>query len=213
MKALKVNVGNDVLLDPFAGFWSSVTPHIFNMMATPLAMVANASPFLARSQDHGAVQQLTASAVHNGNAVAIRLEWACERHAEIRDLNQFVDGVAVLFPLSRTAYAITMGAKDNPVNAWFWRANNPLPFEVVAEGFADVRRQPQNDRQDLRVRAEHREGRWHLVFRRSLGKTDQGAALLSGRSSKIAFAVWDGGNAERSGRKSFSGEFIDFELA
>ena len=43
-------------------------------------------------------------------------------------------------------------------------------------------------------------------------RADGRLRLEPGGSTKIAFAVWSGGNAERSGRKSFSGEFVDFEI-
>ncbi len=32
--------------------------------------------------------------------------------------------------------------------------------------------------------------------------------FVAGAAMAMAFAVWDGGNRERSGRKSFSGDFV-----
>lgn len=213
MKALRVNAGDDALLNPDSAAWSDARPQSFDMYPTPLVMVEEVSPFLARSTDHGAIEQLDVAAVHNGNALAVRVSWKSDRHAEIKDLNQFVDGVALMFPLASGAAAVTMGAKGQPVNAWFWRANVGAPYCVIAEGFASVRRLPSDAAGDLAASAHHDGARWTVIFRRSLVEAAGHVKLATGRSTKIAFAAWDGGHAERSGRKSYSGEFVDFELA
>lgn len=212
MKAFKTSASDDTLLDPTASFWRGVELQRFDMYPAPLAMVETSSRFLARSTGHGSILRIGAAAAHNGRKLAIWLSWQSQKHDAIKDLDQFVDGVAVMWPLSRRASAFTMGAKGAPVNAWMWRANRVEPFGVFAEGFASVRRQASDEIGDLAVAAQHVDGRWTVVFRRELGGAEGQVKLLPGQSSRIAFAAWDGGNAERSGRKSFSGEFADFEL-
>lgn len=210
MKAKRIDASNDALLDAASPVWAGAGGESVSMAPTPLMLVKEVSPFLALSQDHGAVTSLRAAALHNGGMLAIRLQWTAPKHDRIVDLDSFVDGAAVMFPVVRGAPAATMGARGKPTNAWYWKANTPAPYEVVAEGFASVQRLA--GRSDLKAAAHYRDGQWNLVLGRSLGKADGLVKLEAGGSTKIAFAVWSGGNSERSGRKSFSGEFVDFEI-
>ena len=209
MKADRVDATDAALLDLDSALWSGTQIEHFEMLPTPLAMVGELSPFLAVSRGHGSVTELRAAALHNGRMMAVRLDWPAGRHDAPADLNSFVDGVAVMYPLALNAVAITMGAQGAAVNAWYWKANRAEPYEIVAEGFQSVQRLEANTRSDLTAVARHRDGEWHVVFRRSLVPRKGLVSLVPGRASRIAFAVWDGGNAERSGRKSFSGEFIE----
>ncbi|MCK2127384.1 ethylbenzene dehydrogenase-related protein [Thauera aromatica] len=210
MKAKRIDASNDALLDAASPAWASALGESMSMAQTPLMLTKEVSPFLALGQDHGAIENLQAAALHNGRMLAVRLQWAAPKYDRIVDLDSFVDGAAVLFPLVRGAPAVTMGAPGKPTNAWYWKANKPEPYEVVAEGFASVQRVA--GRSDLKAVAQYRDGQWNVVLGRSLGKADGLVKLEPGGSTKIAFAVWSGGNAERSGRKSFSGEFVDLEI-
>ena len=212
MEAFKVTASDDALLDAASSVWKQAASARIDMIPAPLEMVEEVSAFLARSQGHGVVKRLDAAALHNSRTLALRLSWQSERNAEIRDLNQFVDGAAVLFPLAPGANAVTMGAAGEPVNGWFWRANRDLPHEVVAEGFGAVRRLAKGDGGGLAARATHGEGRWTVIFRRPMAGVHGQAPFTAGRKTGIAFAVWNGANAERSGRKSFSGDFVDFSV-
>lgn len=212
MKAKRIEGSNDALLDLDSAVWSGAENTAFEMFPTPLAMVQEVSPFLAMSQDHGVIKRLEAAALHNGSMLAVRLKWVAQKHDKVVDLDSFVDGVGVLFPVGRGAPAMTMGAKGKPVNAWYWKANAKEPMEVVAEGFATVRRMKDKAGSDLQAVAQHRSGEWNVILRRSLTAGNGLVKFQPGGSSKIAFSVWNGGNAERSGRKSFSGDFVDFEI-
>lgn len=214
MKAYRIKANSAELLAPQAPHWGKAVPEIIDLAPTPLAgMVDHVSPFLAAdSLDHGRVGKLAASALHNGQVLAIRLSWQGEAHTAIRDLDQFVDGAAILFPMSKEANAITMGQKGAPVNAWFWRANHPdTPFDVIAEGFGSSERRSGTS-SHLTSKAIHDGSRWTLVLQRPLSAGHGHVAFTPGAQSGIAFAVWDGGNKERSGRKAISGEFLPLVL-
>lgn len=212
MKANRVTASDQALLDPDATVWTKAEGASFPMVPTPLAMVEDVSPFLARSQGQGAVDQLEVAAIHNGQMVAVRLRWKSDQHDKLMDLNTFMDGVAAIFPVKRGTFAVTMGSAGKPVNAWYWKAGAKDPYEVVAEGFRSVQRL-KDPTSDLTAAARYGNGGWDVIFRRSFAAGGDLVQLSPGRSSKIAFAAWNGGNDERSGRKSFSGEFIDFEIA
>jgi DMSO reductase family type II enzyme heme b subunit len=211
----RIDASAATLLDPVAGVWSEVSTRKFAMVPTPLRgnpAIKEISPFIERSTDHGSIRELSVAGLHNGSEVALRLSWVCEKHSEIADLDQFVDGVAVMFPLGAGASAVTMGSKGDPVNAWYWKANSAeVGFNVVAEGYGTSERRPGADVQ-LICEAVHDGTRWHVVFRRTMDVGNQYTQFAPGTPHKVAFGVWDGGNRERAGRKSFSGEFVLAEI-
>lgn len=47
-----------------------------------------------------------------------------------------------------------------------------------------------------------------MVLARALSVGNAHARFTPGEPTKLAFGVWDGGNRERAGRKSFSGDFV-----
>lgn len=212
MKVVRIKTGNDDLLKPDAAFWGQAKGEKVNMVPTPLAMVQELSPFLAISQGHGVTNELQVEAVHNGEMLALRLSWAADPRERMVDLDQFVDGVAVMFPTVSGASAVTMGAAGKPVNAWYWKADQKVPYEVLAEGYRFVQRQKDNAGSDLAASSVFKDGRWQVVFRRSLGARNGLVRFAAGKQSGIAFAVWAGANRERSGRKAYSGDFEALEL-
>ena len=60
----------------------------------------------------------------------------------------------------------------------------------------------------MTANALHASGRWHVTLSRAVGAADGRVGFAPGGETRMAFAVWDGGNRERSGRKSFSGDFV-----
>ena len=158
MKAKRVQMTDDALLDVDSPTWKEAETAGVEMAATPLALTAEASPFLAISDDHGAIKKLEVSALHNGKLIAVRLKWKSDKHDKIADLDSFLDGAAVIFPVARGASAVTMGAKNKPTNAWYWRAGRSKPFEVIARGFKSVQRIKDESASDLTASSVHRNG-------------------------------------------------------
>ena len=215
MKIARVKVAAEQLINPADRVWGSAAATSYPMVPTPLKgnpMIKAISPFMAKSEGHGAINQLSASGLHNGSVISIRVTWSSSGRDKIADLDQFVDGVAVMFPLSAKASAVTMGAKGDPVNAWYWKADKTdTPFDVVAEGYGTSERREGINSQ-LVSKGEYDGDNWHVVFQRPLDVGNQVAQFWPGTPLKLAFAVWDGGNNERAGRKSFSGEFNLIEV-
>jgi mono/diheme cytochrome c family protein len=131
-----------------------------------------------------------------------------------RDVETEHPGMAVdSYPLSKSELAqqpalgralqdpayLTAQAAGNPIGTRL----HPSPVEdLVAEGFGTLTSQPPAD-QNVRGRGVWREGRWEVVFVRSLaGRGDIDASLSAGQSVSIAFAVWDGAKGDRNGKKS-----------
>jgi mono/diheme cytochrome c family protein len=85
----------------------------------------------------------------------------------------------------------------------FSSPNRPSPVEdLVAAGFGTLTSQPLA-RQNVRGRGIWRDGRWEVVFVRSLEAEVAGdAAIALGRTIPAAFAVWDGAQGDRNGKKA-----------
>jgi DMSO reductase family type II enzyme heme b subunit len=171
------------------------------------------SPYMAFSQNHGVVKGLSARALHNGRTLNIRLAWDDPAKDDaIWDLDRFADAAAILFPLLGEANPISMGDEAKPVNAWLWRADHAEPYDVIARGFSTTQRRPASA-SGLAARGQREDGRWVVVFQRPLRpRGPEFVAFELGTTAKIAFAVWDGSNAERAGQKAVSGAFIELPL-
>lgn len=216
MKATYYDAKSEVLLSPMADIWQKTAPETLEMVPAPVAMATDLSPFMATSRDHGKIKNVQVQILHNGRTLNVRLQWADENpDTEITDLDQFADGAAVMFPLAKDAHAITMGDADNPVNAWFWKADAAQPHDVVARGFGTSRRRPGAE-SGLLAASSYADGHWHVVFQRSLrpksGLTDQ-VVFRPNASLGIAVALWEGSNRERAGQKSISGDWTTLEVA
>jgi len=74
--------------------------------------------------------------------------------------------------------------------------------QSIAEGFGTLTTQKQ---QDARANALHADGKWTVVITRPLDTGDTADVPLAvGKESAINFAVWNGGEGDVSGRKSYT---------
>jgi DMSO reductase family type II enzyme heme b subunit len=78
---------------------------------------------------------------------------------------------------------------------------------VVAEGLGTTRA---TESQPILARSAYAHGVWTVVLARDLAAgagAGETARLAGGTSVEIGFAVWEGGNGERGGVKSYSREW------
>ncbi len=146
-------------------------------------------------------KEVTAQAVRADGRLYVRLSWTDPTaNTAIKDTNQFVDGVAVQFPMNgKVSTTPFMGDSKNPVNVWHWTANGHVE-NLFAKGFGTLTAAPIAGLHGTAVRTENG---WEVVFSRSLlAKPGLGVSLQGRRAIPIAFAVWDGNNQERDGLKA-----------
>jgi DMSO reductase family type II enzyme heme b subunit len=208
------NVGIDELLDPAAKAWRIQKPDDLALMGTPVGLQPTAAIRVAwAGKPIGTVSATRVSAIHNGEAIAFRLEWASpSENSAIVDNDSFPDAAAIALPVVPDAPLMTMGAPGMAVNAWYWRADEPDGArQLIAEGLGTSRTW---DRKIVRGRGTWKEGRWRVVIARPLQiATDEPAAQLEpGRETGFGVAIWDGSNAERAGIKAFSGDWKPLAL-
>ena len=98
-------------------------------------------------------------------------------------------------------------AVGNPVSV----AGRSTPVDnLVAGGFGTLTADPDTS---VNGWGEWRDGKWRVVFQRSLAPGKEGNVNLPlGASTNAAFAVWDGAAGERDGMKSV-GNFITLDVS
>jgi DMSO reductase family type II enzyme heme b subunit len=203
------------LQDPAAADWMRVRLYRLKMVPTPIDQEPTEWLRTAwADQTWGAAELLRVRAAHNGVHIFFRLEWDDPtQDAEIGDVNVFTDGAGVLFPLRGDAPIESMGSVDQPVNAWFWRADlADEPKNVTSSGAgSSVRYEPGS----LQVRSRWADDLWTVVFSRLFTieeSPDIAVPLAPGKTTKVGFAVWEGSNSERGGFKSFSEVWEELEI-
>ncbi len=213
MRVTRVTAGNDELMKPDGRPWERLEAHDIDLIPSPVAMAATVSRPMAMRTDHGKIGRLQARMAHNGETLSVRLAWEDpDNDDRIADLDRFVDAAAVMFPLVADTNPFTMGEETKPVNAWLWKADQAEPFDVIARGYATSQRRPAAT-SGLAVSASYSDGAWAVVFQRPLRAASAEVAIFEPNGgAQIAFAVWEGSNAERAGQKAVSGAFIDLQL-
>ncbi len=216
ISAAKVNVKDDEVFG--AAPWRNVPATRVAMEPTPLKQVVAISPYLVRlahlGRKFGITKSIDVRALHNGSIIALSCSWQSPGSQRVQDLDQFVDGVAVMYALARNADPLKMGGQGKPVNIWLWKADLPEPFDVYAEGYGTSERRSAKS-SGLLAKASYERGMWTVIFRRPLAAGKPGYIdFAPGRKIATAFAAWDGTNKERAGLKAFSGrKFLEMELS
>jgi hypothetical protein len=107
--------------------------------------------------------------------------------------DQFFDAAAVMFPAkpgkSAIAPSLQMGDAENPVQIYYWNATRGTVL-MQAQGRGTTRRSSQS----FPANGTHQNGHWNLVL--------ELPDLQAG--TPVAFAVWNGSQKDRDGRKYFS---------
>ena len=95
------------------------------------------------------------------------------------------------------------GGEVNPVEALNPFRDVPIE-ELNAEGFGTLTPQP-HTKQNINGKGVWKDGKWRVVFQRSLKSINKWDIKLARKQPiLIAFAVWDGENQDRNGRKMVS---------
>ncbi len=213
MLVRRVPWGSETLLDGDSPEWGKVEGKRIRLTFTPLDRQPSEYVKLAGDTwDYGETERLMVKSVHNGKEIFFHLEWEdASQDVELKDA--FPDGAGLLFPLEWDAPIETMGSKQEPVNAWYWRADKEGGRNITAQGLGSTQ-ETANSRTKSRIRTQARwkDGRWRLVMGRSLTVEDTAVQFEEGVATKVGFAVWQGANQERAGFKSYSNSWLDLEL-
>lgn len=142
----------------------------------------------------GAALNLNARLLAGGGRLALRLAWP-DATADVADAvatDRFADAVAIQFAAAgETLPYVGMGEPGRPVQVWFWRAGRGVE-RLVAQGFGNLAKQSGGS---LEVEARRTADGWEVVFR---------ASAYAVNPLALAFAVWNGAEDGRAGRKRLS---------
>lgn len=182
------------LSDPTAEGWASVP-------ASDVAL--SSAPSGVPNADDTSIERVHVQAVRSDGTFYVRLQWADPTHnVSAGTPQQFTDAAAVQFPADTSSRPpIAMGGPDNRVNVWYWNGNGGTQ-ELLAGGAGTTTAFPSPV---VGANATYQDGTWTVVYTRdieaeSANRTDLGST----DTLDVAFAVWNGGNDERAGRKAVS---------
>ncbi|RMH35855.1 MAG: nitrate reductase [Nitrospirae bacterium] len=101
--------------DPDDPRWNALSSRTIALMGQLVVAPLHGEP---------SVTAITITGVHNGQAIAWRLDWADQTDDRIRTLDRFPDGVAVQIPYDPSSLpSITMGEPDKRVMMLHWTAD------------------------------------------------------------------------------------------
>ncbi len=216
---VRSNEVKKISMDPFDKAWKKAAAS-----AVPLIPQTFTVP-----HGGGSVKFVEVKSFFTQTDLYVRLTWDDSTRNAAHDFGgRFSDGCALQFPAEEGEIPSPfMGEKGHPVNIWHWRvANNgenryekayadyhrPGAIEenvffstrparsLFAEGFGTL---TSGQLQDVQAAGTWKEGRWTVVFKRSLISAE-GTAFKENSAVSVAFAVWDGEDQERDGSKSLS---------
>jgi len=105
--------------------------------------------------------------------------------------DRFFDAAAIMFPAKPGAVtpSLQMGDPDDPVHIYYWNAaRGPMLMEAAGRGTT------KRTKATFAAHGDYDRGRWTVVF--------ELPDLASG--TPLAFAIWNGSQKDRDGRKYFS---------
>ncbi|MGQ9572062.1 MAG: ethylbenzene dehydrogenase-related protein [Dehalococcoidia bacterium] len=215
MLVKRVTATTESLLDPVAALWQQAEEVVVALIATPNHLLnSEYTQTIWPNIDYGGVPEVRVRALHNGDSIFFRLEWHVAQPAtEISDIGVFTDGVGILWPIAGDAPITEMGATDQPVNAWLWRAElGDKPYSVTAVGRGTTERHVDNP---LVAKSSLEAGTWRVVMGRPFRVDNphrRTMELAPGMTPKAGFAVWEGANKERAGIKAYSAAWQEMTI-
>ncbi|MEF8791405.1 MAG: ethylbenzene dehydrogenase-related protein [Haloarculaceae archaeon] len=171
--------------------------------APPVTVPLSSAPSSVPEADSTSVPRAAVRAARTDERLFVRLSWAdptVDRSAD--DPRAFADAAAIQFPVNTSARPpIAMGSTRNAVNVWYWSASEGSE-ELLAGGAGST---TEFRNASVEVTTAREDGRWVLVYARDLrtGSPNRTSIALE-QDVDVAFAVWNGSNMERSGRKAVS---------
>jgi complex iron-sulfur molybdoenzyme family reductase subunit gamma len=207
----------DQLIDPLGPYWGSQPATKIAMYGAPAAMQPTEAIQVSwANRKIGAVTEVGVKAQHDGDYLYFHLDWADDsKNTDHGDNTTFPDAAAISLPLTGNTPLITMGSPENGMNAWYWRADAPDSGRNVVSGGLGTSETLDLGLDLVRCKSVWSEGHWQVVIARALRVASEQSVvqLEAGAKTQFGVAIWEGSSGERGGIKSFSGSWIELNLA
>lgn len=127
----KKTISNLTKGEIFDSVWKNAAEEKVALIAQPMALPR---PKVTTTE------KLNVKAVHDGKTIVFRLNWKDTERSEAGKLGEYSDAVAMQFPgkIAETPPPIFMGAKDNPVVIYHWRAQYQRDKEFGKKEMIDI---------------------------------------------------------------------------
>lgn len=197
--------GTDILLNGDASAWNQIAPKHIALNRTPPLYDTDESAALeiptldvrcARAQDKLIVHLAWHDSTHDTVTLSEVPKAAPEtrfRKVQTEADDRFFDAAAVMFPTKASAGELSpslqMGDPEHPVQIYYWNATRGAML-MEAQGRSTTRRTGQS----FPASAGYQNGQWNVTL--------ELPNLAAG--TPVAFAVWNGSQKDRDGRKYFS---------
>jgi hypothetical protein len=205
LHASESTVPVQTLLDPMASEWTKIpsqriatnrTPRLYDTEAPADLEIPYLDVRLARAEGKLILQMVWRDSTQDTAQIAKLPAAPTEGrpHKELTEAtDRFFDSAAVMHPqgLPRggTWPSLQMGDAGDPVTIYFWNSARGTA-RMQAEGRSTTKRTGQS----FPAQATYRDGAWHLAM--ELDSIPSGMPL--------AFAIWNGSQQDRDGRKYFT---------
>lgn len=153
--------------------------------------------------DEVSIESVEVQAARTDERLYVRLTWDDgTRDESTAAIRSFADAAAIQFPSDRESRPpLAMGGMDNQVNLWYWAADG-AEEELLAGGPGTI---TAFDEAAVTTDEAYADDRWHVVFSRPIDAAGTNrTAITTDDDLDVAVAVWNGSDAERSGRKAAS---------
>ncbi|MFC5367512.1 ethylbenzene dehydrogenase-related protein [Salinirubrum litoreum] len=179
---------------PDSAAWDTVPP-----VTVPLASAPSGVP----NASDTSVERLKVQTARTDDRFYVRLSWPdATADRNVTGPRDYRDAVAVQLPVNTSARPpISMGSTRNMVNVWYWQAGGETE-ELLAGGPGTT---TEYETEAVETTTGHDDGRWTVVLSRNIESDAPNRTTLAvDHDVDVAFAVWNGSQMERSGRKSVS---------
>lgn len=194
--------------DPTAAIWARVPEESVELrLAPPVHQSISLLHETARDRDTPVLLRI--GAVSDRRKIYFRLRWKDATRDDARGIDSYPDGVAIQLPSTEQPTSPMMGLPEAPVEIWRWSASTDSVEALTAGGPGTVTG-PQDvvlgGRGVYRGDFDATQREWVVVISRDLQAADGASSpFWKSSSTPVAFAVWQGSDAQRGGYKRVSG--------
>jgi len=195
--------------DPDDLIWDRIPSYSTNLLAAP---PVHQSVNLRFAEGATRGKHLYFQVARTDERLYVRLRWKDETEDRATTVDRFRDGAAVQFALKDVDTSYMMGTgKDQPVNIWYWHADQPQIENLAAGGFGSTTLLEQQTVSGSGAYIKQqiaKDNEWHVVMSRPYKASDTYDVNFERKAVPMGFAVWQGSDNERDGNKRVTHTWI-----